>query len=947
MMKLLRGLWMLALPICVGASEPSPYAGADIEADSPRAAFSNDSYQLGYQVFLKNGDLHAAYQVARKALLARPNDPTWLLAFAQVAEWTGQPAEALKAWGRLARLTDNQQAWAAVGRLAPSLLDDEELLAYQEQALTRQPGNEVLIKDIARLYERLGRVEDGLVFFERLTARQGTELLLDTEATMAEHTGHDELALTLLKRLNHEYGPREGWLLRIAAMHYLHGEQAQAWEALHDAEPRMPKAAAGYWQTYAQLSGQLNHKKIAQKAYQTLVDAGKASASDLLEYVSLLESDDGLAAARLSETLFRTYGLESAMVTALFLYQREHQVMAAVAMLQLPTSVQLANLERNPDFLEQRGQLEWKQRNFVRAHADFAKGLSLRPGNPQLLLDLVSLAVDQADTDALRQLLPGYGHRAGRESNLWLAWANGWNALGKPVQALPFLQAYCRQHPHDAFALLALAETYANSGDTVMAETLRRRVQQAAIRQRDTAMPPDRTAALNYALLSLRLERLTPDAGQSLLQSRLKRGPDGQPDPASRDLVLSWLLAQGSDERAKAWMNRAYHGDAPVWAEVSLADSAEDQEALQHKVVSTTAARSADGRNELARSLAQKVAWTGLGETATFETLERNPDSEEAAEEFRSAMSGPSSWLGLRADGLQQSGLDRTQAGISWSAPLGEAWRLGADAGLINQRSNNPEILGKPPSGDRQSLHADYKTANNVWDASFSRTRLLDSYISAGLGQQAHPDTHLTLYWHADYNADAPESAPLLAIGTKDVLAAGFTVTLTGHWFVGARVEGSRFNTQHGDALGDGNEVNVEAGRHFTLVEIAQTLSLTALQSHFNTSTHALPADARSIVPSGSPVSAEFFMPTSFRQAGLHWSFGESSPAAYESRWRASGQLGVNYADSSGSGYDGSAEIHGGVFGHDRLRLALMQGKSGQNSGNIVRQATATYQYIY
>lgn len=944
-MKMLCGFCMLVLPLSAGAAGLPP--DADFRASGPRATFSNDSYQLGYEVFLKNGDLQAAYQVARKALLSRPDDLVWLKAFAQVAEWTGQPAEALKAWARLAHLTGSQQAWGAVGRLAPSLLDDEELLAYQEQALTRDPGNGVLIREIARIYERLGRVEEGLAFFSSLEARQTTELLLDVEATMAEHSGRDELALSLLDRLNREYGPREGWLLRIAALHYLHGDQAKAWDTLHDAELHMPAKSTGYWQTYAQLSGQLNHKQSARKAFQTLVDAGGASTSDLLQYVSLLENEDGLAAARLSETLFRAYGLESAMVTALFLYQREHHITAAIAMLALPSPEQQANLERNPDFLEQRGQLEWQQHDFNRANADFARGLSLRKDSLQLILDLVSLAVDQTDKVTLRQLLPKYSRRAIKEPGLWMAWANGWSALGRPSKALPFLKSYCRQHPRDEFALLVLAETYASSGDVVMAASLRQRVLVMASRPHDSRMPADRAAALNDALIRLRLEKITPDAGRGLITSRLRTGPDGKVDPASRDLMLGWLLAQGSEEKASAWMNTAYHGDAPVWAEVGVADSSGDGAALQERLMTPKAGQSASETNVLAGSLAKKLDWAGLGETAAFETLELNPDSEVAAEDFNRIMSRPLSSVALQADVLRQSSLDRRQAGVWWSAPAGAAWQLGAEAGVIRQHNSDPRSLGNLPSGERQAMQAGLRTANGSWNFSLSRTSLLSSYLGGSLEQHMQLGAPCMLYWRADRNADAPESAPLLAVGAKDSLEVGITVAVADSLSLSSKVTRSRFNTQHGDALGDGSEISIEAKKNFTFSEIRQALSLTAMQANFSTTGNALPADVRAVIPPGIPVSAGFFIPTSFRQAGLHWLVGDSLPVAPESRWQLSGQVGVSHADSSGFGYDGGVDMRGPVLGNDRLRLLLMQGKSGQNSGSIVQQATATYQYFY
>jgi hypothetical protein len=51
-------------------------------------------------------------------------------------------AKHLGAWLKLAKNTNDNNAWEAVGRLAESLLDDEALLQYQRRLLALNPNNE-------------------------------------------------------------------------------------------------------------------------------------------------------------------------------------------------------------------------------------------------------------------------------------------------------------------------------------------------------------------------------------------------------------------------------------------------------------------------------------------------------------------------------------------------------------------------------------------------------------------------------------------------------------------------------------------------------------------------------------------------------------------------------------------------------------------------------------
>jgi hypothetical protein len=189
----------------------------------------------------------------------------------------------------------------------------------------------------------------------------------------------------------------------------------------------------------------------------------------------------------------------------------------------------------------------------------------------------------------------------------------------------------------------------------------------------------------------------------------------------------------------------------------------------------------------------------------------------------------------------------------------------------------------------------------------------------------------------------------LLAIGVKDLVAGGFSLPFPGGWFVSARLEADRFYSQHRENFGDGSTVSAEAGRHFRFMSVGQTLSLLALQAHFSTDTEPLvfARDTRAIVPPGTAANSSFFMPTSFHQIGARWAFGEADFSVYGKSWLPFGGIGINYANTSGSGYDVAAGLRGPVLGRDQLKIFLAQGESGRNDGGTLRQAMLTYQYFY
>ena len=99
-MKRLLVLLLLPLSLFPGvalAEAPEPYV---------------ESYYLhSYEVFVAAGNLVRARQVVENALYWRPGDIRWWQRLAQIADWQGDSATALRAWWKVAETTDDPQAW--------------------------------------------------------------------------------------------------------------------------------------------------------------------------------------------------------------------------------------------------------------------------------------------------------------------------------------------------------------------------------------------------------------------------------------------------------------------------------------------------------------------------------------------------------------------------------------------------------------------------------------------------------------------------------------------------------------------------------------------------------------------------------------------------------------------------------------------------------------------
>ena len=939
-------LLALFMPVLAGAAQAES-SNLNLLADEPSVAFNNDSYLLGYQVYLARGNLAAAYFVARKAVRSQPNNPDWLKRFAQVAEWVGQPSDALNAWLSYAQKTGDKVAWDAVGRLSVGLLDDNALLVYQQQLLRRQGFQHALVDQIIQTYERLGHPIEGLTFLDGLARRNPDVYLLDAESRLAERAGQDERAIALLTQLIAHHPPQQSWVLRLAALYYLRGKFDEAWDVLHRVEPQMSVQDSGYWRVYAEISRLLHHDADALHAYQVLATSDKVEAGDLQNYVTLLQNQDGLTAARLSALLFHKFGQDNALVTALYLYEREHQLDAAMQLLESLTPAQQQRLEQNPEFMIRRAQLYWQRKAFALARADYEHGMQLAPNDVRFLQGLVAVLIDQGDQQALTKELVMMHSRAIASPQLWSLWANGWSSLEKPERALPFQQAYSRFNPNDQLALLALADNYDNQGDIETARRLRHRVfvdekfsdaKMASLKGGQS----EHLTQLRQALFAQRLAAAAPDTALDMLKQRLQQ-PHSQQDSVLRDLTLSWLMSHESTDRARVWVNTAYHDQPPYWVAQTLALDDEDRVKMRDLLEQHPDQLPRYDRIEAAT----QSDLPRLGEQMAFDSLEQHPNDDEQAKRFQYLMSRRGHWVDLQGQSMQQGILSRSGSSASWSGFISEFWRLQLSADDWTQQSHNLSQLSEPPTLKAYHATLSQISERGTWTLGSAYHDALQGYPSAMLGQSYRIESGVTLHWQADYNADASESSALMVGGMKDSLAADFNWSITGRDYLSMQASAMNFKGQTGQALGSGQVINVDLGHHFFTAPHEQTFKITATSAQFSANNQPLDSTLAQLVPMGQPATARFFVPQNYNQIGAYWDFGDYNPEVYERRWRSFGELGVTLSNTTGLGYTGRIGVHGPVLGYDRLSLSLEQSKGGQDSGNIYKQFLLTYRYFY
>lgn len=921
------------------------YAQTDMtqQAGAPQISFNDLQYRLGYDVYLANKNLSAAWQVAFKAVSSEPTNTFWLQRFAQVSEWVGKPVEALDAWFKYAQATNDNTAWEAVGRLAESLYNDTILLVYQKRLVNLQPNNEAAILKLVQIYERLGEPNEGLVFLTQLASKsRANKTLLVAEAGLAERAGQDERAIKVYSQLINTVKPVDStWLLRRASLWFQRGKVNEAWQSLHHIESQMPPRAAEYWHTYAELSRLLNKQDVAERAYQHLTNEFLFDSSDLINYGALQNESNPLNAAFIHELSYRLYKQDNAVIALLYAYQKANHPQGIHRFLSLLSEEELKRFEQNPLFLEQRAQFYWQQKQLLLAQHDYEHALALAPQQSRLLQGLVGVLTEQHRDTALKNVLIAADATAKRQAILWQTWSLAWLYLQQPQRALPFQQAYSQAHPQDSLGQLVLADTLAATGNTPLANTLRHRVWQ----QREPLLANEtgeRLQQLNENLFLLELNWQNAEQSQYSLSKWLIQHSKYR--AFEHEVSLGWLLNHEYFDRAQQWITQhSPRATMPAWARLSMALQHHDTPALnallnqqveQLPIYDRIEAANQSNRPDLAESLA-------------FNTQEHYPLDDELHRRYSDLLSARGHVFKLELSHQELGALGLQQQQLSWASPLAPLWRIEASLTQQQLKSLNSSILNTQlPNSQVLDVAWHYQHSQQTWQFALTQQNAWSNNTGWRIEHDYRLDNKLSVHWQWQQQQTSTESTGLMIAGTKNRWGAGFNWAITGREYLNTQCYIDDYLSQAGHHLGSGQLLQLEVGHRLFADQSDHVLKFNVNVGQFSTNA-TLDPSLNTLAPLSQTLTPDFFIPQSYQQIGVAWAFGQVNPLQYQRGVRWLGEFGLNHSDINGMGFNGRLGLQSPLFGNDSLRLEATHSRSGQQNGESSEAIHLNYRLFY
>lgn len=957
----------------------------------PGLPFDDKIYTLGYQVFVENRKLEDAWQVAAAAVRQAPDDMRWRERLAQVSEWTTRPEIALENWLTVAKQTQADLAWQAVLRLAPGLFNDPALIAALHYQLGRQPGDPALLKALIAAYERNGDPQAALNYLNRHTGPNATPEALELMAELADRAGQPETAikawLQLLQREAQITAPRA---VKLAVLLMLQGRGEESLPWLTQAQSRVgheSEADLDFWRLTGELAQLQQNEPQAIHAFTQLIGSGKAETSDFDSLVQLLADTHPSEAARVAAQAWARFDQPRHLVRALSLYIVRNQWTEMGALLkQLDSSPQasrhaLAPLRSNPEFLRLAGTYHQNMGNLAQARFDFEASLRLAPGSAAMQQALLWLFIDSNDAVSLRHLLAAREPIWRTDPTMHDALASAYQALSLPQVALTrYLSPRISQHQNNFLWLMNYADALDQNQQSDRAWRLRRHLlsrewQETArasqpgkgrptlleVRQRlltEPELDQVRRIARTRLLLTQRPGDVGLDALRELL--RLDRGAEKKYSNSAAEMAIGWLQDAGEYNAERGFLYHQYarsqsnRANRPLWAEITVA-LAEDDKAATGQLLDTFG-ESLPRYDRI--NAARAIDDLRLVQSTAFETQTDQTDDNPLHMQLADSLLEFSDHAGAEFTKRKLGGLDEQLVATHWHAAVDPKLSLDFQFGRIARQETDTAVIRNAPDERFSRLKINWRHDDGATTLMVENRHSLATYTPLQIEHEQRIDNRLSLNVGLGTDLSSQETTILRLAGMKDRASLGLRyrptrmdqITLE-HWR-------EDYKLQTGANVGSGNHTGITLSH--MLRQEARDLELSAFWSTHSFSHRANAQSIRekdlavaALTPQNLPppnnidLATNYFLPDNFSFYGIRLATDLRYQAQYTRAFRPFGAVSATRHSSLGTGYSLRLGIAGSIFGADHLSLSWGLGKSGLQSGGLIRELQLNYRIHY
>lgn len=961
----MRTALALLLCLCAGLAHAQDTPGpAEPEAQLRR--FQAEDFALAYDVFLGNGQLQPALQIARQAVRELPRDRTWRRRLAQVAEWLARTDIAAEQWRALFTMGDrSEETVSSLLRLATSLDDPTTALPAWTYLSQQRPLTDAQWTDVYWLFENASQPQRGSQYFEAQYRERRLPLLLDLAARLAANAGEEDRALALYtERVALE--PMDSEALVQAVFIRLRRDQLDEAVALMRTHMhRVPDSELDFWRLLGQVAWETRDYPMSRQAYARSVDSPRAELGDWSRLIFLTRQEQPQRAAELALLAWQRFGTLEQLLLALEIYAERGETSAQARIYAGLNPQQRRIAEQNLTFLLGRAQFHQRRRESQLAWADLRRAQRLAPGDETTLITTLWFLIEVGWPRELELALAQNEKRAKDTPAYWQPYAAGRLALGQARQSGSWYRMALARTPDDALLLAGYADALDQQQQTGMADRVRRQawMRLAALRAERKDLPELARRPEFQTWVRLSLANRPGDPGLALMRQLQEEWRGVSPEVAEMagrdELVLAWALTRELPESARRWMLQRYTlagRPAPVWAEAQLAQQQNDVARMTQLLRRKDQLLPPTSRIDLALATGQ----TSLAIDTAYRNMARESEAVAMHEHFRQQAPRQAHYVQLRAFQEKLGPMDRLGSELEARLVLAPGLHLLLDWTRVQQSSSDPEFSTLLPSSDQiDKVELRWLERERESRVALTRRTELESYNGLRLHQNGRWMHRLAYEVDLQYRGNSELSLPLRAAGYESSVQGALTYQVDKRNYLRASPRLSRYYTQYDDYLGSGTGMELEAGHHFRST-YPDWRARFYLQSQAYSrdgglspqTLQRLPAYLQTGIGAGTIDPVGYFIPQDSTTVGACLAVGDNLSGLslqndYSRAWRPYADLCLTNNSVVGDGYITTLGVAGPIRGPDHLAIQFLNSDGTVPGSSPLSTLTIRYRHYF
>lgn len=894
---------------------------------------SAERYSQTATVAVALGKLETAKQLLNRAIESKPNSADLSLLH-QIYRWQGDIENAQNTSIALISLSP-EEAYIRDGIEESRALGD----IYHEGVLYHQLAEQNLIKP-NEYTQWLFAVENGTGTraaqkgILRLAAKRpkDAELISQAERLYSYQSNHDAV-IAQWKKLVTLRAPNQQEALLAADAYIMTRQPEMALRSLIS-PPNWRDADADYLESIASLAWETGNKEIAASS-QELLAAHSSNNLDVYRYIQLKSPMNSKQIAEVVELYKRTNKPELILAAIRATYDANDAE-------QLETLLSLAvsnpQLVDNLDVVNYQAQLAIMQRKPQQARSLFERILTRDPTNAAAANNLIWLALQESNRDALERLYQKYKKPLAEQRDLWLAFASASQFLGNYQEANGwYRQILLQEDGADLSTLLNYASLLDQQENAEAAYQIRRYIVEQKTEQ---------LLALDDDQLSFR-ELVSIFMGERFAYSMIENKALSTPTANRTIELFGHYLANNQGDRILLWQQKSALGKytLPEWQQLALAIQKKDKQAINHLLENAINVPVTDQNAALQMVGKHQQAWeqgqSQIGKISNKQTENQLKRSHVAQH--------PNKTHGIRSQVTNISQWDVTRYSLDYYAPHQYGyWRLGTDY----QQSDAPQKLTGASIDDEFRLRAKYayQTDDSLW--------VFGVDLADGLGDQRFGiNGEYQTNWRDYFSIGARfglnnhiEASELLNIaGEDDYIGLNFSYQPTSRESLALQVNYHNVSTRFDDDIGKGWDINLRASEQLFFADPAWQIYGDVTLQNIDLDNDDL-SGINSWYKGSTPLVSGDFIEDKYQRIAIgqrfwHGDPGQPGATAPSPRYWLDSSVGYNVEESRAD-LTLSAGLGWRVIGNDELYLTTnwqSQDRNGDSSLNI----TFGYYYSY